>query len=137
MVVSYAKCCYPIPGDDIMGYLSSGRGIVIHRNTCGNLSNFRKHSEKWIACSWEKKIDREFASQIKVETINKPGVLAEVAATIGDTGSNIEQVEVIGRHDDCSVLSFLIKVKDRKHLARILRDVRNMHNVVRVARDCA
>jgi (p)ppGpp synthase/HD superfamily hydrolase len=49
----------------------------------------------------------------------------------------IEQVEVVGRHDDCSVLSFLIKVKDRNHLARILRDVRNMHNVVRVARDCA
>jgi (p)ppGpp synthase/HD superfamily hydrolase len=137
MVVSYAKCCHPIPGDDIMGYLSSGRGVVIHQNTCGNLSNFRKHSEKWLACSWEKNIDREFASQIKVETINKPGVLAEVAATIGDSGSNIEQVEVIGRHDDCSVLSFLIKVKDRKHLARILRDVRNMQNVVRVARDCA
>ena len=120
-----------------MGYLSSGRGVVVHRNSCGNLSNFRKHSEKWIACSWEKDIDREFASQIKVETINKPGVLAEVAATIGDSGSNIEQVEVVGRHDDCSVLSFLIKVKNRNHLARILRDVRNMQNVVRVARDCA
>jgi len=137
MVVNYAKCCYPIPGDNIMGYLSAGRGIVIHRNSCGNLSNFRKHSEKWISCNWEKNIEREFASQIKVETINKPGVLAEVAATIGDSGSNIEQVEVVGRHDDCSVLSFLIKVKDRSHLARILRDVRNMQNVVRVARDCA
>jgi len=135
MVVSYAKCCYPIPGDNVMGYLSSGRGVVIHRMSCGNLSNFRKHSEKWIACSWEQGIDREFASQIQVDTINKPGVLAEVAATIGDTGSNIEQVEVLGRHDDCSVLSFLIKVKDRKHLAQILRDVRKMPNVVRVARD--
>ena len=56
---------------------------------------------------------------------------------IGDSGSNIEQVEVVGRHEDCSILSFLIKVKDRNHLARILRDVRNMQNVVRVARDCA
>ena len=137
MVVSYAKCCYPIPGDDIMGYLSSGRGVVIHRDSCGNLSNFRKHSEKWINCNWEKDIDREFQTQIQVDTINKPGVLAEVAATIGDSGSNIEQVEVLGRHEDCSVLSFLILVKDRNHLARILRDVRNMPNVVRVARDCA
>ena len=124
MVVSYAKCCHPIPGDDIMGYLSSGRGVVIHQNTCGNLSNFRKQPEKWISVSWEKDIDRDFNSQIQVETLNK-------------SGSNIEQVEVIGRHDDCSILSFLIKVKDRKHLARILRDVRNMQNVVRVARDCA
>ena len=137
MVVSYARCCHPIPGDDVMGYLSSGRGIVIHRNNCGNLSNFRKQPEKWIAVSWEKDIDLDFNSQIHVETLNKPGVLAEVAATIGDGGSNIEQVSVLGRHEDCSVLAFMIQVRDRIHLARIMRSVRNMPNVIRVIRDCA
>ena len=137
MVVSYAKCCYPIPGDAVMGYLSSGRGIVIHRNCCGNLINFRKQPEKWIAVSWEAEVKREFHSQIQTDTQNKPGVLAEVAATIGDCGSNIEQVEVLGRHDDCSVLSFLLLVRDRTHLARIMRNVRNMPNVIRVNRDCA
>ncbi len=137
MVVSYARCCHPIPGDDVMGYLSSGRGVVIHRNKCGNLSVFRKQPEKWIAVSWEKEIDREFSSQIHVDTHNKPGVLAEVAATIADSGSNIEQVSVLGRHEDCSVLSFLLQVKDRRHLAQILRSVRKMPNVIRVVRDCA
>ena len=137
MVVSYAKCCYPIPGDDVMGYLSSGRGVVIHRNGCGNLSNFRKQPEKWIAVSWEKDVDLEFFSQITTDTQNKPGVLAEVAATIGDCGSNIEQVEVLGRHEDCSMLSFLLQVRDRKHLAEIMRNVRKMPNVIRVSRDCA
>lgn len=137
MVVSYARCCHPIPGDDVMGYLSSGRGIVIHRNNCGNLSNFRKQPEKWISVSWEGEIDREFSSQIQVETQNKPGVLAEVAATIGDAGSNIEQVSVLGRHEDCSVLVFLLLVKDRTHLAQIMRRVRKMQNVIRVTRDCA
>ncbi len=137
MVVSYARCCHPIPGDDVMGYLSSGRGIVIHRNNCGNLSNFRKQPEKWIAVSWEKDIDRDFNSQIQVETLNKPGVLAEVAATIGDGRSNIEQVSVLGRHEDCSVLAFMIQVRDRIHLAQIMRSVRNMPNVIRVTRDCA
>ena len=137
MVVSYAKCCYPIPGDDVMGYLSSGRGVVIHRNCCGNLINFRKQPEKWIAISWEKDIDIEFASQIQTDTQNRPGVLAEVAATIADCGSNIEQVEVLGRHEDCSVLSFLLQVRDRTHLAQIMRNVRNMKNVIRVSRDCA
>lgn len=137
MVVSYAKCCYPIPGDDVMGYLSSGRGVVIHRNCCGNLINFRKQPEKWIAVSWEKDIDLEFASQIQTDTQNKPGVLAEVAATIADCSSNIEQVEVLGRHEDCSVLSFLLQVRDRTHLAQIMRNVRNMTNVIRVTRDCA
>jgi GTP pyrophosphokinase len=137
MVVSYARCCHPIPGDDVMGYLSSGRGIVIHRNNCGNLSNFRKQPEKWIAVSWEKNIDLEFTSQIHIDTQNKPGVLAEVAATIADTGSNIEQVSVLSRHEDCSVLSFLLQVRDRTHVANIIRSVRKMPSVLRVVRDCA
>ena len=137
MVVTYARCCHPIPGDDVMGYLSSGRGIVIHRNNCGNLINFRKYPEKWISVGWQDEIARDFSSQIQVDTLNKPGVLAEVAATIADSGSNIEQVSVLGRHEDCSMLSFLLQVHDRTHLAKIMRSVRKMPNVIRVSRDCA
>ena len=137
VVVSYARCCLPIPGDDVMGYLSTGRGVVIHRNTCGNLATFRKQPEKWLSVSWEENIDRDFASQIAVETQNKPGALAEVATTIADAGSNIEEVSVLGRHDDCSVMSFLLQVRDRKHLAKIMRMVRQMPNVLRVSRECA
>mgnify|MGYP001373335718 CR=1 FL=1 len=137
MVVSYAKCCYPIPGDEIMGYLSSGRGVVIHRNSCGNLINFRKQPEKWLTVSWEMEISKDFSSQIHVDTENKTGVLAEVAATIADSESNIEQVSVLERQDDCSVLNFVLQVKDRKHLAEILRNIRKMPNVMRVSRVCA
>ena len=137
MVVSYAKCCLPIPGDEVMGYLSSGRGVVVHRNNCGNLSNFRKHPEKWLSVSWQDGIDREFSSQIEVDTINKTGVLAEVAATIADGDSNIEQVSVTNRHEDCTELTFVITVKDRNHLARIMRSVRKMPNVNRVQRALA
>jgi guanosine-3',5'-bis(diphosphate) 3'-pyrophosphohydrolase len=137
MVISYARCCLPIPGDVVMGYLSSGRGVVIHRNVCGNLAIFRKQPEKWLSVGWEADIEREFSSQISVETRNKPGVLAEVASTIADNSSNIEQVSVLGRHEDCSVLSFLLQVRDRQHLAQIMRAVRKMKNVLRVSRDCA
>ena len=137
MVVSYAKCCYPIPGDDVMGYLSSGRGVVIHRNSCGNLINFRKQPEKWLAVTWEKEIDRDFSSQIQVDTESKTGVLAEVAATIADSDSNIEQVSVLDRYEDCTVLTFVLQVKNRKHLADIMRNVRKMTSVIRVTRDCA
>ena len=136
LIVSYAKCCYPIPGDEIMGYLSAGRGVVIHRTSCGNLSNFRKQPEKWITVNWEQEIDREFASAICVATVNRTGVLAEVAATIADEGSNIEQVNVADRHDDSSELTFQVLVKDRTHLARIMRSVRKMQNVSRVTREC-
>jgi len=137
MVMSYAKCCYPIPGDSVMGYLSAGRGVVVHRNNCGNLATFRKHPEKWVAVSWEPDIDREFSSQIHVDAVNKTGVLAEVAAVIGDSDSNIEQVSVTDRHEDCTELSFLLTVKNRTHLARIMRNVRKMPSVLRVVRVCA
>lgn len=137
MVVSYGKCCHPIPGDSVMGYLSAGRGVVIHRNACGNLINFRKHPEKWISVSWEERIEREFSSQIQVETVSKTGVLAEVAATIADTDSNIEQVAIVDRQEDYSTLMFLLQVNDRTHLARIMRRVRKMKTVIRVSRDCA
>ena len=137
MVVSYAKCCYPLPGDDVMGYLSSGRGVVIHRTSCGNLANFRKQPEKWLAVTWEEDVDKEFSSQIQVDTANKTGVLAEVAAMIADSHSNIEQVSVLDRHEDCTVLTFLIQVRDRIHLAQIMKNVRKMPNVIRITRDSA
>ena len=137
VVVGYANCCHPIPGDDVMGYLSSGRGVVIHRNSCGNLINFRKQPEKWIAVSWEEDIDRDFSSQIQVEALNKTGLLAEVAATIADSDSNIEQVAVVDRHEDGTVLTFLLQVKDRTHLARIMRNIKRMPGVLRVLRDGA
>jgi GTP pyrophosphokinase len=137
VVVGYANCCRPIPGDDVMGYLSSGRGVVIHRNSCGNLINFRKQPEKWIAVSWEEDIDRDFSSQIQVEALNKTGLLAEVAAMIADSDSNIEQVSVIDRHEDGTILTFLLQVKDRIHLARIMRNIKRMPSVLRVSRDGA
>jgi len=137
VVVGYANCCRPIPGDDVMGYLSSGRGVVIHRNSCGNLINFRKQPEKWISVSWEEDIDRDFSSQIHVEALNKTGLLAEVAAMIADSDSNIEQVAVIDRHEDGTILTFLLQVKDRIHLARIMRNIKRMPNVLRVSRDSA
>jgi GTP pyrophosphokinase len=137
MVLSYAKCCHPIPGDDVMGYLSSGRGVVIHRNSCGNLANFRKQPEKWLAVTWEQDLQRDFTSQIHVEAVNKTGVLADVAAMIADCKSNIEQVTFVTRHEDCTVMTFLLQVKDRIHLARIIRNVKKMPNVTKISRDSA
>lgn len=137
LVVSYARCCHPIPGDDVMGYLSAGRGVIIHRNICGNLSEFRKQPQKWISVSWEEEINREFSVEIMVEVSNRPGVLAEIAASIGESGSNIDQVSVDERHEDIADLSFLILVKDRTHLARVIRAIRTIPVVQKITRSCA
>jgi (p)ppGpp synthase/HD superfamily hydrolase len=136
LVVSYARCCHPIPGDEIMGYLSAGRGVVIHRTACGNLGEFRKQPNKWIAVTWEPGIDREFSVEIRVDTENRPGALAEVATRIADAGSNIEQVSVDESHDDCAVLKFQILVRDRRHLAEAIRSIRKMKVVKRITRTC-
>ncbi len=137
MVVTYARCCHPIPGDAIMGHLSTGRGVVIHRNVCHNLVNFRKHPEKWVTVNWRSDIDQDFTAQVTIVTANRMGVLAEVAASISAAKSNIEQVSVKERDVDSSVMTFLLQVRNRQHLAEVLRTMRKMTSVMRVTRDCA
>ena len=134
MVVTYGRCCHPIPGDTIFGYLSAGRGIVIHREDCGNLAEFRKQPDKWIAVEWQKELNRTFPVEIRAEVQNRLGVLAEVAANISSTETNIEHVQVVERDGDHSSLTFLLQVEGRKQLERVLRSIRAMPDVLSVAR---
>ena len=136
LVVRYGRCCHPIPGDEIMGYLSSGRGVIIHRNSCGNLHQFSKQPSKWIAVDWEPDIKREFSVELRIEMSNRPGSLAEVALKIAEAGSNIEQVSVSEDDDEFAEMIFLILVRNRVHLANVLRQIRKMLTVKRVSRTC-
>lgn len=135
LAVSYAQCCHPVPGDCIMGFISSERGLVIHRTTCPNLSNFRKHPEKWLEVQWENSIDQEFPAAITVETHNRRGVLATVANAIATEGSNIETVSNADKDSHHSVMHFIISVKDTDHLQQVLRRLRNMSEVINAERD--
>jgi GTP diphosphokinase / guanosine-3',5'-bis(diphosphate) 3'-diphosphatase len=133
LVVNYARCCYPIPGDEIVGFMSSGRGIVIHRTTCGNLAEYRKQPSKWIPVDWKHDVEGEFLSEIQVRTLDRVGLLAEVAGRISATHTNIDHVRV-DTEGDASALLFRLKVKDRKQLAQVLRSIRPIPGVVRVLR---
>ena len=133
MVVNYAHCCYPIPGDDIVGFMSSGRGIVLHRDNCRNLAEYRKQPSKWIPVNWTKGVKGEFDSEIQVRTLDRVGLLAEVAGRISATHTNIEHVRV-DTEGDASALSFRLKVRDRRQLAQVVRSIRTIPGVVRVAR---
>jgi GTP diphosphokinase / guanosine-3',5'-bis(diphosphate) 3'-diphosphatase len=134
MVVTYGRCCHPIPGDTIFGYLSAGRGIVIHRDDCGNLAEFRKQPDKWIAVEWERKLNRTFPVEIRVEVRNRLGVLAAVAANISSAETNIEHVQVVERDGDSSSLIFLLQVDGRDQLEQVLRSIRAMPDVLTVTR---
>jgi guanosine-3',5'-bis(diphosphate) 3'-pyrophosphohydrolase len=133
-VVTYAKCCRPIPGDPILGFVTSGRGIVVHTEDCKNVAEYRNRPEKWIDVEWEKEVAGEFPIDIKLEVHNQRGVLAKVAATLSDMEANIENVSIEERDGMHSALSFTVDVRNRRHLARIMKSLRSMEMVVRIYR---
>ena len=137
LLVSYARCCFPIPYDPIFAFLSAGRGIVIHRDACVNVEDYRKHPEKWLPVTWQTTHERTFSSEIHVDVVNRTGVLAAVAAAIASTETNIDHVLLDERESDTSLLVFELKVRDRKHLARVIRMIRRMPDVQRVTRTLA
>ncbi|HEX7011099.1 MAG TPA: bifunctional GTP diphosphokinase/guanosine-3',5'-bis pyrophosphate 3'-pyrophosphohydrolase [Steroidobacteraceae bacterium] len=134
MVVSYARCCFPIPNDPIMAYLSSGRGVVIHREACGNLRNYRKQPDKWLSVTWQPNVNRLFNVEIRIDVTNRTGVLAAVASNVASTQTNIEHVSVDARDGDASTLLFDLQVRDRKHLAQTIKNLRKMPEVLKVTR---
>ena len=137
LVVAYARCCFPVPPDPIVAYLSSGRGVVIHRDSCGNVAGFRKQPEKWIPAVWEKQPSRTFGSEIKVHVSNRMGVLAQVAAQIAANETNIDHVNVTAEGDETSIITLEIEVTDRSHLARVIRAIKSMPDVIGVERTIA
>jgi RelA/SpoT family (p)ppGpp synthetase len=134
VVVNFAKCCRPIPGDPILGFLSAGRGIVVHTEDCRNVAEFRKQPERWIDVQWEPETQGVYPVTIRIETVNKRGVLAAIAATVSDQESNIDSVAFEERDGQYTTMNFVIEVRDRAHLARILRAIRSKEQVVRVNR---
>ncbi len=134
MVVSYAKCCRPIPGDLILGFLSAGRGMVIHRDNCNNVSEVRRYPEKYVFVQWAEEVVGEFAVDIRIDVLNKRGVLATLANALSDCNANIENVHVNERDDRHNAFVFLCHIKDRKHLAQVIRRLRSISVVIRVSR---
>lgn len=133
MVVKYAKCCRPIPGDEIVATFSPGKGIVVHRHECRNIGDFRK-GDSWLDVQWEKEPAGDFTTEIKVEVGNKRGSLATVASAISEMGSNIENVSMEERDGLTSTLHFVLTVNGRKHVANIMRRLRMLKAVLRIYR---
>lgn len=133
-VLSFGNCCNPVPGDDIVGYLSAGKGIVVHRHDCPNMPEYRKTPERMVAIGWDREVSGDYRARLRIVIDNKPGVLATVAAAIAEGDSNIENVEYQERDLQTSALLFTIEVRNRKHLANVMRRVRRasvVHGVYR------
>ncbi|WP_303902825.1 bifunctional GTP diphosphokinase/guanosine-3',5'-bis pyrophosphate 3'-pyrophosphohydrolase [Thiohalomonas denitrificans] len=133
-VVSFAKCCRPIPGDHILGFLTAGRGVVVHTQTCKNLSEYRKRPERWLDVEWENGVEGDFPVDIRIEVANQRGVLATLAANVAETGANIDNVSLEERDGVHAAIFLTLSVSGRRHLARIIRRLRTVPEVLKITR---
>jgi len=132
--VTFAACCRPVPGDNIMGYLSAGKGVVVHRVNCRNVREFRKHPDHCIDVTWAPIRRGMFEVALHILAKNVPGVLANISTSIGEAGSNIERIEQPESNREIAKLLFIISVRDRDHMAHVMRRLRRNRNVTRVSR---
>jgi len=106
----------------------------VHTEDCPNVAKYRKHPEQWIDVHWEQDVEGAFPVMIRVETRNRRGVLASIAAAIADQGANIDNVTFEDRDGRTTTMSFTVEVRDRVHLASIMRRIRALENIVRINR---
>jgi GTP pyrophosphokinase/guanosine-3',5'-bis(diphosphate) 3'-pyrophosphohydrolase len=134
MVVNLAKCCRPIPGDPIIGFFNPGKGLVIHLSDCKNVTDMRMKQMNWLEVEWDKKPSGEFPAVIRLELLNQLGTLAQVASTISRMGANIENVQITNQDSQFSTDVITLCVKDRVHLANVMRELRKLSVVTRISR---
>ncbi|MBP2850076.1 MULTISPECIES: bifunctional GTP diphosphokinase/guanosine-3',5'-bis pyrophosphate 3'-pyrophosphohydrolase [Dickeya] len=135
VLITFAKCCRPIPGDPIIAHVSPGKGLVIHHESCRNIRGYQKEPEKFMAVEWDEVTEQDFMTEIKVDMFNHQGALANLTAAISASNSNIQSINTEER--DGRVYSAFIRLttRDRIHLANIMRKIRVMPDVIKVNRN--
>lgn len=134
LVVSFARCCNPIPGDPIIGYLSSGKGMVIHQENCSKLADNRHSNEKTLHLTWDKDVSGEFTVELQVELVNERGIIAQLAAGITMADASIDKISVDERDGRVSVVQLVVRVRDRLHLSQLIKRIRALTGVMRITR---
>lgn len=134
IVVTYAKCCRPIPGDPVIGFIEPGTGVIVHIESCPVLDNERRVPDRLIPLRWEDKVHGDFPVELTIDIVNKRGALAGVALIISESESNIGQINAAESDEQHFSVQLTLTARDRKHLARILRNIRKNPSVIRVMR---
>ncbi|RMH82212.1 guanosine-3',5'-bis(diphosphate) 3'-diphosphatase [Pseudomonas sp. AOB-7] len=134
LVLSYAKCCTPIPGDPIVGHLSAGKGMVVHMESCRNIVDIRHNPEKCIQLNWAKDVTGEFNVELRVELEHQRGLIALLASSVNAADGNIEKISMDERDGRISVVQLVVSVHDRVHLARVIKKLRAIKGVMRITR---
>ena len=134
MLMSFAKCCHPIPGDPIVGYVSSGRGMIVHRETCNNVAEIRNDPKKYVNLRWDPTVGGEFTVELRIELEHQRGIIATLANAISSAEGNIEKIGTSDRDARFSIVNLTLTVRNRVHLANVMKKVRMIKPVTRVTR---
>jgi guanosine-3',5'-bis(diphosphate) 3'-pyrophosphohydrolase len=133
--VQLASCCRPIPGDEIVGSIKKGQGLVVHSAECRPATRSRRNEpDQWIDVEWDRQPSRLFPTAVRVIVMNRRGVLAKVASEIADAGSNIDAISMEEDRAVFTTMLFILEVANRQHLARVMRALRRLPEVEKLAR---
>ena len=134
LLVTYSKCCFPIPGDSVLGTFTAGHGLVVHVSDCPNITELRKQPERCLMVEWDEMLDQNFSVKLQVKVRHEAGAFAEVASAIAENDSNINHVDLHDGSETLKLMDFIIDVKDRVHLARIMKKIKRLTAVAKVIR---
>lgn len=134
LVVKYARCCRPIPGDPILAYVSAGKGFTIHRETCPNVQRAHKHNDRYVPVQWSDDVQGDFIAELRIEVFNQRGVLAQITNIISNQEANIVNVDINELDGSTNILTFQMGVRNRVHLANIIKKLRVIPFVNKVHR---
>ncbi|WP_025820968.1 bifunctional GTP diphosphokinase/guanosine-3',5'-bis pyrophosphate 3'-pyrophosphohydrolase [Shewanella marina] len=135
MLVTFANCCRPIPGDPVIAHVSPGKGLVVHMENCANIRGYQTEPDKYIAVQWDSAEGEEFQANLRVEIINHQGALAKITSIIASAGSNIHNLSTEERDGKAFLINLRISVTDRIHLANVMRRIRVLPEVLRTSRN--
>lgn len=134
MLVSYSKCCRPVPGDDIVAHISQGKGLTVHRQVCKNIRGWRAEPSKYFVVKWQEEANKEYIAALRVEIINHQGALAKLTNLVASTGANTVDLNTKEKESNLYIIDLDVTVTDRIHVANIMRRIRVMPDVQRVYR---
>ncbi|MBE0364496.1 guanosine-3',5'-bis(diphosphate) 3'-pyrophosphohydrolase [Pseudoalteromonas ulvae UL12] len=134
MLVNYSKCCRPVPGDDIVAHVSHGKGLTVHRHECKNIRGWENDKAKFFVVRWEDAPEKEYIAALRVEIINHQGALAKLTSVVASTAANIVEIATDEKESNLYVINLSVTVKDRIHVANIMRKIRVMPDVQKVYR---
>ena len=135
MLVSFANCCRPIPGDAVIAHVSPGKGLVVHMESCANIRGYQGEPDKYIPVHWDNAEGIEFQANLRIEIVNHQGALAKITSIVAAEGSNIHSLSTEERDGRVFLINLRISVTDRVHLANVMRRIRVLPEVLRTSRN--